>query len=293
MIDLPSPLYLVPYSLGIFSSKSCYTSAIMGVFYETIPSSLKPWILDQKLFWVGSAPLSGDGHINISPKGGQYFSIIDERTFWFMDLTGSGVETTSHLHEPGNGRICVMFMAFDGPPRIVRIWGRGIVLENGSREFDEFVKLNSVKTIPGSRSIIIVDIHQVATSCGFSVPYYDFRGWRNTLNDFFEKKEKAYLNGKVEESIDKYWAYKSQLSIDGLPGMKRGYEYAHKHKVAPLKKMVGPYAPKAPRTMNTISAAHLVLVALLSFVIGVSMTITLASPEAVRRMQQKEGFFKV
>jgi hypothetical protein len=80
----------------------------MGVFYETIPDSLRPWILDQKMLWVGSAPLSGDGHINISPKGGQYFGIVDQRTFWFMDLTGSGIETTSHLHEPGNGRICVM-----------------------------------------------------------------------------------------------------------------------------------------------------------------------------------------
>lgn len=80
----------------------------MGVFYETIPSSLIPWIKEQQMLWVGTAPLSGDGHINISPKGGQNFGVLDERTFWYMDLTGSGIETHAHLHEPGNGRICVM-----------------------------------------------------------------------------------------------------------------------------------------------------------------------------------------
>ncbi|ORX94889.1 hypothetical protein BCR34DRAFT_620043 [Clohesyomyces aquaticus] len=261
----------------------------MGVFYETLPPSLKPWILAQKMLWVGSAPLASDGHINISPKGGQHFGIVDERTFWFMDLTGSGIETTSHMHEPGNGRICVMFMAFEGPPRIVRIWGTGRVLENGTGEFEGWVGREKVKTIPGTRSIIIVDIHQVATSCGFSVPFYEFKGWRNTLNEFFEKKDKAYKNGKEEESMDRYWAYKSQLSIDGLPAMKRGFAYAQKHGVAPLKKMIGPYAPKAPRTLNTVSVMQLVMVGVLSFVIGVLMAVSLVQPEVIRRIQAKEG----
>jgi hypothetical protein len=84
----------------------------MGVFYETIPNSLIPWIKEQQMFWVGTAPLSGSGHINISPKGGQNFGVLDERTFWYMDLTGSGVETHAHLHEQGNGRICVMVRVF-------------------------------------------------------------------------------------------------------------------------------------------------------------------------------------
>ena len=84
----------------------------MGVFYETIPDSLVPWIKAQQMLWVGTAPLSGEGHINISPKGGQNFGIIDECTFWYMDLTGSGVETHAHLHEEGNGRICVMVSSF-------------------------------------------------------------------------------------------------------------------------------------------------------------------------------------
>lgn len=98
----------------------------MGVFYETIPASLQKWILEQKLLYVATAPLANTGHINVSPKGGPYFGIVDERTFWYHDLTGSGNETISHLHEPGNGRICIMFNAFEGPPKIVRLWGKGM-----------------------------------------------------------------------------------------------------------------------------------------------------------------------
>lgn len=99
--------------------------AIMGAFYETIPKSLIQWIIEQKLFWVSTAPLSATGHVNVSPKGGEYFGVIDERTFWYMDLTGSGNETISHLLEPNNGRITILFNAFEGPPKIVRLWGKG------------------------------------------------------------------------------------------------------------------------------------------------------------------------
>ena len=84
-------------------------------------------IPEQKVVYIASAPLSASGHVNVSPKGGQYFGIVDERTFWYMDLTGSGIETTSHLNEPGNGRITVMFNAFEGPPKIVRLWGKGML----------------------------------------------------------------------------------------------------------------------------------------------------------------------
>ena len=105
----------------------------MGVFYEAIPKSLFQWILDQHVFWVATAPLSGNGHVNVSPKGGKYFGIIDERTFWYHDLSGSGIETLSHLLEPGNGRVTIMFNAFEGPPKIIRLWGKG---EDSSPEND-------------------------------------------------------------------------------------------------------------------------------------------------------------
>lgn len=177
--------------------------ASMGVFYETIPDSLREWILQQKVFWVASAPLSGAGHVNVSPKGGEYFGVIDEQTFWYQDLTGSGNETLAHLHEPGNGRITIMFNAFEGAPKIVRLWGKGRVLEAETPPFDTFVKEHKVTTIPGTRSIIIVDIHQVGSSCGFSVPFYEFKEFRPTLNDFFDKMTKKHeRTGEVKDSID-------------------------------------------------------------------------------------------
>lgn len=173
----------------------------MGAYFETIPKSLVQWILEQKIFWVSTAPLSSQGHVNVSPKGGAYFGLIDEKTFWYMDITGSGNETISHLYE--NGRITVLFNAFEGPPRIVRLWGHGRVLERESNEYADFVKTHGVETIAGTRSVILVDVHQVGTSCGFSVPCYDFKAFRSTLNDFFERKEKRYLEGKMEENMPK------------------------------------------------------------------------------------------
>ncbi|KAF8862428.1 hypothetical protein BDZ45DRAFT_554812, partial [Acephala macrosclerotiorum] len=194
----------------------------MGAFYETIPASIHKWILEQKVFWIASAPLSSEGHINISPKGGQYFGILNPTTFWYIDLTGSGVETLSHLHEPGNGRITVLFNAFEGAPQIVRLWGKGEVLEYGTRKFEGFVEENKVDAIAGTRAIVLVHIHQVGSSCGFSMPFYDFKAFRPTLNEFFEKRVASEMAGNRKDGIERYWAFKNSQSMDGLPGMKRG-----------------------------------------------------------------------
>lgn len=193
----------------------------MGAFFETIPPSLVEWILAQKLLYIASAPLAGDGCINVSPKGitdkgGPFFGVIQEpsndpdskkpiiRKFWYMDLTGSGIETTSHLHEPGNGRITVMLNAFEGPPRILRIYGKGTVLEYGTPAFNELLASEGIKIIPGTRSIIMVDIFQVGTSCGYSVPTYDFTGYRTTLHEFFEKRVANEEAGNRADGIERY-----------------------------------------------------------------------------------------
>lgn len=253
----------------------------MGVFYEAIPPSLQKWIMEQKCFWVASAPLSGKGHINVSPKGGPYFGIVDEKTFWYQDLSGSGNETISHLHEPGNGRIVIMFNAFEGPPKIVRLWGHGRVLEYGTPAFESHVKQHNVNCIPGTRSIIVVDIHQVGGSCGFSVPYYDFKEHRPILNNFFEKKEEKLHAGNEKESMDHYWAYKSAYSMDGLPGMKRGLEFGKKAKVEPLKKMVGPLTPKNGFVhAEGFTLEQVIIVFLVAFIAGIT-AVTL-SPAAVK-----------
>ncbi|PIA99799.1 hypothetical protein CB0940_03609 [Cercospora beticola] len=226
----------------------------MGAFYETIPENIYAWILQQKMLWVATAPLSKSGHINVSPKGGEYFGLIDHKTFWYMDLSGSGCETIAHLRE--NGRITVMFQAFEGSPRIVRLWGRGRILERESPAFNDFIQKNSVEIIPATRSIIIVDVHQVGSSCGYSVPMYEFKSFRQTLNQVFEKRKEKFDAGKEDESMDHYWTYKSQWSIDGLPGMQRGLDASAKYGVEPLVKMTGPYAPAAPFGPKSFKLGH-------------------------------------
>ncbi|KAI2611829.1 hypothetical protein GGR54DRAFT_340220 [Hypoxylon sp. NC1633] len=256
----------------------------MGAFFETIPESLIKWTLAQKIFWVSTAPLSGKGHVNVSPKGGQAFGIPDTKTFWYLDMTGSGNETISHLLEPGNGRVTILFNAFEGPPRILRFWGKGRVLESGSPEFDDIVERENIEIIPGVRSVIVVDIHQVGTSCGYSVPIYDFKEFRTTLNDFFRRKEDKFLAGNEKESMDRYWALKNAWSIDGLPGMKRGLEAGRVYAIEPVKKMVGPFAPKKGVGLsmrNGFMVEHFVII-----VLTLLLAIMLATHPALQHQAQ-------
>ena len=255
----------------------------MGQFWETIPENISRWILQQKMFWVATAPLSETGHVNVSPKGGgsDYFGLLDNKTFWYLDLSGSGNETLSHLYE--NGRITVMFNAFEGPPRIVRLFGTGTVLENdtGSNnnqgrfvnengsKFAQFVKKHDVKLLPGARAIIVVNVHQVGSSCGYSVPYYEFKDFRNTLNEFFRKKVEGYERGKDEDKMERYWAYKNAWSVDGMPGMKCALETADKERIAPLEKMVGPNAPRPGRyALRRYTAGDMVLCAMVAVLVS-------------------------
>ncbi|KAK3938314.1 hypothetical protein QBC46DRAFT_390547 [Diplogelasinospora grovesii] len=255
----------------------------MGQFFETIPDNLVKWILDQKMFWVSTAPLSASGHVNVSPKGGLYFGILDDHTFWYMDLTGSGNETISHLYEPNNGRITVMFSAFEGPPRIVRLFGHGRVLESGTGPFDDFVKKHDVQTIPGSRSIIIVDVHQVGSSCGFSVPFYSFKDFRQALNENMAKRIERYEQGKSTENMPRYWASKNSWSMDGLPGLEIGRRTAKEEGIIPLAKMVGPLAQQQKTYMRgQFGIEHLLLVAILTACLTASAV--LMGPVAVRRL---------
>ena len=176
----------------------------MGLHFEAIPEYLMEWILQQKMFWVATAPLSSSGHVNVSPKGGPYFGLLDDKTFWYMDLTGSGNETISHLYEPGNGRITLMFCAFEGSPRIVRLFGHGAVLEQGTQPFDDFVKKHYVQLVASSRAIVIARLHQATTSCGYSVPFYEFKSCRKTLNEYFERMADKFGQGKSEENIERF-----------------------------------------------------------------------------------------
>jgi hypothetical protein len=184
-----------------------YSRNAMGKTYDLIDEKLARWLSVQKVFFVATAPLSGDGHINCSPKDGASFRILDERTVVYLDLTGSGVETIAHLKE--NGRIILMFCAMDGPPKIVRLHGRGESIEPGHNDFESLRK-----TFPdalGLRSFIRVQLTRISDSCGFGVPRYEFRGERSQLKEWAERKGEASL-------VD-YRQEKNSRSIDGLPGV--------------------------------------------------------------------------
>lgn len=179
----------------------------MARTYDEIDERLAAFIESQPVFFVATAPLSATGHVNLSPKGLDAFRVIDRRTVGYVDLTGSGVETIAHLRE--NGRIVIMFCSFEGPPRILRLHGRGRVAESGT---DDFAKLAaSFPAYEGARSIIVVDVQRIADSCGFGVPEMTLKGSREQLLEWATRKGSG---GLVE-----YRAEKNARSIDGLPGL--------------------------------------------------------------------------
>ena len=181
----------------------------MGKIYDTLDAETQVWLSRQKVFFVATAPRAAEGHINCSPKGGDAFRVLNEREVAYQDLTGSGIETVAHLRE--NGRIVLMFCAFEGEPRIVRLHGSGQVLEPEDAGFAELERLFPEN--PGTRTIVKVTLKRVADSCGFAVPFYDYLGGRPTLDKWAGKKGK--------EGLDDYRHKNNQLSIDGLPGLKK------------------------------------------------------------------------
>lgn len=176
----------------------------MGKLYDTIDANLSEWIAKQRLFFVATAPLSGSGHVNCSPKGLDSFRILGPQRVGYLDLTGSGAETIAHLRE--NGRINFMFCAFEGPPRILRLHGRGNIV---TPEAPEWASLRA--EFPGhngERSIVLAEITRIADSCGFGVPKYEHVEDRETMEQYALKKG--------PDGLAAYRAEKNAESIDGL-----------------------------------------------------------------------------
>ena len=180
----------------------------MGRVYDGIDDHLAVWIRQQPLLFVGTAPVGADGLVNVSPKGMQgTFRVIDPSTVAYLELTGSGIETVAHLRQ--NGRIVLMWCAFEGPPRILRVHGRGRALHPGDEGFDDLAA--GFPALPGVRSIIVVDVTRVADSCGYAVPRMDLVGDRDRLT--------GGSQGKTPDELDEYRAAKNEMSVDGLPGL--------------------------------------------------------------------------
>ena len=174
---------------------------------DSITVDLARWLEEQHVFFVATAPLSANGHINCSPKGMDAFRVLGPRDVAYIDLTGSGVETIAHLQE--NGRIVFMFCAFDGAPRIVRLHGNGRALLPGTSSFEEMCE--RFPRYIGTRAIITATITRVSQSCGYAVPRLDHAGDRDTLEKWAAKKG--------SDGLERYRREKNALSIDGLPAL--------------------------------------------------------------------------
>jgi hypothetical protein len=174
---------------------------------ESVDDELAAWLERQPVFFVATAPLAENGHINCSPKGTTgSFRVLGPHRVAYLDLTGSGVETISHVQE--NGRIVLMFCAFDGKPDIVRLHGTARIVENGRPEFTELAA--AFPGNPGARSVVVVDVTRVASSCGYAVPRMAYVEDRKALDAFATKRG--------PEGLVEYRATRNAASIDGLPG---------------------------------------------------------------------------
>ncbi len=182
----------------------------MARVYEGIDERLAAFIEGQPIFFVATAPLAADGFVNCSPKGNRHeLAVVAPDRVAYLDQTGSGIETAAHLAE--NGRIVVMVCAFEGPPRIVRLHGRGQVHPAGSPEFTHLASYFPGSGGVGVRSIIEVEVDRVADSCGYGVPLMEFREHRGTMDQWSARKG--------ADGISSYQAEKNLYSIDGLPGL--------------------------------------------------------------------------
>ena len=157
----------------------------MGKVHEFIDDRMRAFIEGQQMFFVATAPLDSAGHLNLSPKGLDTLRIVGPRTLVYLDYVGSGSETIAHLRQ--NGRIVLMWCAFAGPPSIVRVHGRGEVIEPPDRAFDELRGLFPM-TGPGVRSVIRIEVERVGDTCGFGVPLYEYTGQRSQLTKWAEHK---------------------------------------------------------------------------------------------------------
>ena len=175
----------------------------MGQRYNELSDKLKTFIGKQKIFFVATA--GAEGRVNLSPKGMDSLRVLDDKRVVWLNVTGSGNETAAHVLE--NGRMTLMFCSYEGNPMILRIFGQAKVVHSYDDEWAELIA--HFPALPGARQVFDLAVEIVQTSCGMSVPFYDYVGEREQLNTWAEKKG--------EEGIQEYWREKNQWSLDGKP----------------------------------------------------------------------------
>ena len=188
----------------------------MAKLFEEIDDKLRSFIEAQPMFFVGTAPSGDGGHVNLSPKGGRnLFRVTGPLGFAYVDLMGSGIETLAHLRE--NGRIVVMFCAFEGPPKIVRLPGVGRPVQQNDEGFEELLATFDISDEQrrAVRSVITVEVNRVGDSCGFVVPRMDYVGERDQLYRYAENRVRKL----GEDAVREYVSANNAESIDGLTGL--------------------------------------------------------------------------
>ncbi|GAA2633218.1 MULTISPECIES: pyridoxamine 5'-phosphate oxidase family protein [Streptomyces] len=184
----------------------------MGKLHERIDGRLRKFIEEQPVFFTATAPLTGDGHINLSPKGrAGTLVVIDEQTLAYLDFGGSGAETIAHVRE--NGRITLMWCAFSGPPNIVRIHGEGEAVFRDDPRWAELIALFGEADGPAARAVILVRARRIADVCGYAVPFMEYQGERTLHAEYFGRK--------TDEEFAEYCEKKEfiETSVDGLPAL--------------------------------------------------------------------------
>jgi hypothetical protein len=181
----------------------------MSTVYQELDEKLIDFIRRQKMFFVASAPLSADGHVNVSPKGYDCFRIINPRQVAYLDLGGSGIETVAHARE--NGRITIMFCALEGPALILRLYGRATIMQFDHPSFSQ--ELAKFPGFTRARNVVFIDIERIADSCGWGVPFMDFKGERDQLRRHVDHRPEAEWRERRYDG--------NATSIDGLPGLVR------------------------------------------------------------------------
>ena len=179
----------------------------MAKVYETIDESIGAWLRQQPMFFVATAPLNATGLVNCSPKGLDTLRILGPREVAWLDVGGSGIETVAHLKE--NGRIVIMFCAFEGAPRILRLHGHGVVIERNHPDFNAL--LATFPPPPVCRAIVRIDVQRISDSCGWGVPLYRYDGQREDIA--------RAVAGKSREQLLAQAARQNSRSVDGLEGL--------------------------------------------------------------------------
>jgi hypothetical protein len=180
----------------------------MGKIYEGLDDDLRDFIRRQHVFFVGTAPSALDGHLNLSPKGLDTLQVLGPTTVAYLDLIGSGIETVAHLRE--NGRLTILFCAFEGRPLVLRLHGRGRVVEPADAGWDGLAA--AFPAYESVRAVVVLDVERISTSCGFGVPLYEYRGDRPQLLEWADRKGR--------DALEQYKARNNARSIDGLDGLR-------------------------------------------------------------------------